>query len=93
MSHEYLGAHAASRTVTTLGVVKVAYDGDFHHFKVWSDADDDRYALRAIDSPEEALVQGIAQAKRKANDCGGAVVLQCLYLGGPTKLLTFHPED
>ncbi|RYC83565.1 hypothetical protein BFJ63_vAg13512 [Fusarium oxysporum f. sp. narcissi] len=73
------------------GTIKVAYDGSFDRFKVWSDADDDRYTVLGLTSPEDALITGIEQAKRMAFINETPAALCCMFAGGPSRLLVFQP--
>jgi hypothetical protein len=58
---------------------------------VWSDADDDRYTVLGLTSPEDALITGIEQAKRMAFINETPVALCCMFAGGPSRQLVFQP--
>jgi len=84
--------HRPAGRVSVSGTIKVAYDGAFDRFKVWSDADDDCYTVRGLTSPEVALTTGIAQAKLMAAINKSPAALCCMFAGGPSMLLVFEPE-
>ncbi|MGP3505401.1 hypothetical protein [Paracidovorax citrulli] len=83
--------HRPANRVSVSGTIKVAYDGGFDRFKVWSDADD-CYTVRGLASPEVALTTGIAQAKLMAAINKSPAALCCMFAGGPSMLLVFQPE-
>ena len=84
-------AQPTTNRVSIGGTIKVAYDGSFDRFKVWSDADDDRYTVLGLTSPEDALLSGIAQARRMALINESPAALCCMFAGGPSRLLVFQP--